>query len=316
MTDLDEALAIQISEVNRRIARTGVRTDLDEIETAAAAVPAICKTASVGRFVRSLNAFGGKNRLLLEFKHDHNDSQSVILKIYGSHHPNEGPLQQQWANAGLSFAPVISYGDVPTSWVLMPYICGSPPEYRGLVTAKVVAATKYLARLMRGAHGQDTADVEHLPLWQDVGPHWGLASKLLVQHGYLANERWARNGRHLIESGGHVPLHGDLTPKNILQMQGRLIILDTCGHFGPPEFDGARWCARVGGATAAKALADIWLSTDRDLDAAVMRQLLATELLMEAGVREIRKVESGLTGFERDSVTISYIQSSRELFLI
>jgi aminoglycoside phosphotransferase (APT) family kinase protein len=111
--------------------------------------------------------------------------------------------------------------------------------------------------------------------------------------------------------GRRVHLHGDLFSGNVAfdARDGGLRVIDSCAYLGPPEFDAARWCARVGRAGAVQRLAEGWAEVER-LDGPLLQRLLGLELLMEAGVRELVKIENGLPWDARDAETVALLAAA------
>lgn len=294
------AIREQIEQVDRRLMGAGqaYAAERQEIRRASQAVKQLRVQLGLTKFLHTLNPGRGKPQLLLGFWSVR--CGRVVLKVYGRSRPNEAAVQGFWARTGVSVVEVIAAGDDPVSWLLMPMISGFPPELGDATTL-----TRSLSEIMTTAHAAYSPEVGcPRDLHTGIAGHLGIALAALRRHGYTPPDDWEDAARALYHSGAPSFLHGDLTLSNLLrEPSGRLRLLDTCGYTGPAEFDGARWCARVGGSQRAVMLLDTWISIESGLDARLARALLGLELLMEAGVRELVKEERHQGWERRDEET-------------
>lgn len=297
---LSAAIREQIEQVDRRVMGGGgaYAAEREEIRRASQTVEQLRVRLELAKFLHTLNPGSGKPQLLLGFRSVRCDR--VVLKVYGRPRPNEAAVQGFWARAGVSVVEILAAGDDPVSWLLMPMVSGTPPEL-----GDDTALTCALGEIMTTAHAVYSPEVG-LPrdLYTGLAGHLGVVLAALGRHGYAPPDGWEGAARQLYRSGAPTFLHGDLTPNNLLrEPSGRLRLLDTCGYTGAAEFDGARWCARVGGSQRAVMLLDTWMRTESGLDAELASALLGLELLMEAGVRELVKEERHQSWERRDEET-------------
>ncbi|MGH3692761.1 MAG: phosphotransferase family protein [Pseudonocardiaceae bacterium] len=297
---LSVAIRQQIEQVDRRVMGGGevYAAEREEIRRATQTVKQLRIHLELEEFLHTLNPGSGKPQLLLGFRSVR--CGSVVLKVYGRARPNEAAVQEFWAGAGVSVVEVLAAGDDPVSWLLMPMISGAPPEL-----GEVNALTGALAEIMTTAHAVYSPAVGcPCDLYTGIAGHLGVVLAALRRHGYALPDGWKVAARRLYRSGDPTFLHGDLAPSNLLrEPSGRIRMLDTCGYTGPAEFDGARWCARVGGSQRALPLLNNWMRTESGLDVQLARALLGLELLMEAGVRELVKDERHQSWERKDKET-------------
>lgn len=307
---LSAAIREQIEQVDRRVMGGGevYAAEREEIRRATQTVKQLRIRLELEKFLHTLNPGSGKPQLLLGFRSVR--CGSVVLKVYGCTRPNEAAVQGFWARAGVSVVEVLAAGDDPVSWLLMPMISGAPPEL-----GDGTALTGALAEIMTTAHAVYSPEVGYsCDLYTGIAGHLGVVLAALGRHGYALPDGWEVAARRFYRSGAPTFLHGDLTLNNLLrEPSGRIRMLDTCGYTGPAEFDGARWCARVGGSRRAVPLLNNWMRTESGLDAQLARALLGLELLMEAGVRELVKDERHQSWERKDEETRRCLEAySRE----
>ncbi len=297
---LSAAIREQIEQVDRRVMGGGgaYAAEREEIRRASQTVEQLRIRLELAKFLHTLNPGSGKPQLLLGFRSVR--CGRVVLKVYGRPRPNEAAVQGFWARAGVSVVEILAAGDDPVSWLLMPMISGVPPEL-----GDGTALTCALGEIMTTAHAVYSPEVGRpRDLYTGLAGHLGVVLAALGRHGYAPPDGWEGAARQLYRSGASTFLHGDLTPNNLLrEPSGQLRLLDTCGYTGAAEFDGARWCARVGGSQHAVALLDTWMRTESGLNAQLAQALLGLELLMEAGVRELVKDEHHQSWERRDEET-------------
>ena len=279
----------QIEQVDRRVTIGPYSGEAAEVRRAAGIVPWLRDRLDLVKFRGSLNPGLGRPQLLLWFwSAKHGD---VVLKVYGRQRPNESAVQALWHSAGVPAVPVLSAGDDPVSWLLMPRAPGrQPPPDAG------PGLTSRLAGILRAAHAvYSPAAGKPRDLIAGVGGHLRRVLETAERHGYSLPGSWESAALKYYQAHAGTFLHGDLTVRNMLQDDAdRLLLLDTCGYTGPAEFDAARWSARTGGAAGAMDLLAIWCRNEPVLDRRLAKRLLGLELLMEAGVREMVKEERGI----------------------
>jgi len=302
------AIEEQIEQVDRRVTGGAYSNEAAEIRHAAEIVPRLRYQLSLVKFRGSLNLGLGKPQLLLGFwSAEHGD---VVLKVYGRQRPNESEVQAMWHAAGVPVVPVLSAGDHPVSWLLMPRISGQQPRPEA-----GPELTGHLAAVLRAAHAVFRPGVTRpRDLAAGVGGHLRRVLAAAERHGYPPPGDWESAALKYYHAGTGTFLHGDLTVRNLLQdSAGRLLLLDTCGYTGPAEFDAARWSARTGGAAEATVLLTVWCQSEPELDRRLAMRLLGLELLMEAGVREIVKEERGIDWTVTDAETQRLLLAGSEL---
>ena len=302
------AIEEQIEQVDRRVTGGAYSGEATEIRRAADIVPWLRDRLGLVKFRNSLNPGLGKPQLLLGFcSAEHGD---VVLKVYGRQRPNESAVQAMWHSAGVSAVPVLSAGDDPVSWLLMPKVPGQQPRPEAGPDL-----TGHLAGILRAAHAVYSPAVgQPRDLVAGVGGHFRGVLAAAERHGYPLPRGWESAALKYYQAGTGTFLHGDLTVRNLLQDDaGRLLLLDTCGYTGPAEFDAARWSARTGGAAEATDLLGVWCRSEPGLDRQLATRLLGLELLMEAGVREIVKEEQGIDWTTADAETQRLFSVGSEL---
>ena len=299
----------QIRQVRRRVdsGLGGYAYEVDEIRKAIEQVDGLRDQLELDELIRDLNPGTGKPQVLLEFRDTR--GQPVALKVYGLRRPNEAAVQGLWAAAGVPTAPVLASGDEPVSWLLMGWLPGLPPS-----ATEGVDLTPAVARAMVPAHRIHRADVgEAKDLYQGIGGHLNRVLAAASEHGYTVPPGLDAAAQEVLRAGRWTFLHGDLAPVNLLRDGDVVRFIDTCGYTGPAEFDAARWCARVGGSARAEEALDRWLEVETALDRGLARRLLALELFMEAGVREIIKDEQDLPRTDRDPETAALLAAGSRL---
>jgi hypothetical protein len=168
--------------------------------------------------------------------------------------------------------------------------------------------------MMARAHRIYRADVgEPKDLYTGLDRHYIGVLNSAATHGYPVPTGLLAIAADAMGSGRPTFLHGDLAPVNLLKAGNALSFVDTCGYTGPAEFDAARWCARVGGSSAAEHALRRWLEVESSLDADLARRLLGLELFMEAGVREIIKDEREIDPAPRDVETLALLAEGERL---
>lgn len=288
-----------------RAAVIGARTMWDHLELRQTATP--------------LNHLSGKPQVLLAASSPMHGE--VVLKVYGRRRPHEAAVQTWWRQHGVSTVPVLAYGDHPVSWLLMTRVQRLNTEQND-----ALQLTRDLASVMAQAHAAPRRPaLPDFTLAHGVARHLRVVSQIATEHGYSIPDGCFDIAEQLYRSGLPVTLHGDLASANLLQgNDGRICVIDTCGYLGPPEFDAARWCARIGGSRNAESLLDLWIeaapaapgpSTGARpaLDRVLARRLLGAELVMEAGVREIVKVERSQSWVTGDPDTSDRVELGWEL---
>ena len=310
-TQTDPCLRVieeQIEQFDRRVTGGAYSGEAAEIRHAAEIVPRLRDQLGLVEFRASLNPGLGKPQLLLGFwSAEHGD---VVLKVYGRQRPNESAVQAIWHAAGVPVVPVLSAGDDPVSWLLMPRIPGQQPR-----PETGPELTGHLAAVLRAAHAVFRPGLRKpRDLAAGVGGHLRRVLAGAERHGYPLPDDSESAALKYYHAGTGTFLHGDLTVRNLLQDDtGRLLLLDTCGYTGPAEFDAARWSARTGGAAKATALLTVWCQNEPELDRRLAKRLLGLELLMEAGVREIIKEERGIDWTVTDAETRRLLSVGSEL---
>ena len=302
------AIEEQIEQVDRRVTGGAYSGEAAEVRRAVEIVPGLRDRLGLVKFLGSLNPGFGKPQLLLGFcSAEHGD---VVLKVYGRQRPNESAVQAMWHSAGVSAVPVLSAGDDPVSWLLMPRVPGLQPRPEAGPDL-----TGHLAGILRAAHAVYSPAVgKPRDLVAGVGGHLRGVLAVAERHGYPLPGDWEAAALKYYHGCTGTFLHGDLTVRNLLQDDaGRLLMLDTCGYTGPAEFDAARWSARTGGAAEAIDLLTVWCRSEPELDRRLAERLLGLELLMEAGVREIVKEERGIDWSGVDAETQRLFSVGSEL---
>lgn len=308
---LADAVREQLATVARRAGGRSYAHEPEEVRRAWATLHTLRERLRLETFVRSLNVRRGKPQLLLVF--DRAIGDRVVIKIYGRRRPNESVVQGAWADHGVAVVPVLASGDEPTSWLLMPYVDGAPVSLPEPDSAAAHELTRKVAAEIGHAHTIDAPVVDRSPLGERLRLHYDATMGSLVRHGYRIPENWWELCAAEFDGAPAVLLHGDAAPANLLRGSAGLVLVDTCGYLGPAEFDAARWCARVGGWARAERLLSDWLSVETGVDPDRARRLLGCELLMEAGVREIRKDERRQRWDARDPWTLAAIDRGLSL---
>jgi hypothetical protein len=302
------AIQEQIEQVDRRVTGGAYAGEATEVRLAAETVPGLRDRLGLVTFRGSLNPGLGEPQLLLGFwLAEHGD---VVLKVYGRQRPNESAVQAMWHSAGVPVVPVLSAGDDPVSWLLMPRVPAQQP-----CPGVGPDLTSNLAAILRAAHAVYSPAVGRpRDLLTGVGGHFRQVLAAAERHGYPLPRAWELAALKYYQAGTATFLHGDLTVRNLLQNHaGRLLLLDTCGYTGPAEFDAARWSARIGGAAGAADLLAVWCRSEPELDRRLAKRLLGLELLMEAGVREIVKEERRIYWAVTDAETQRLFSVGSEL---
>lgn len=303
---LDIVIRQHIAAVERRVGNGAYAKEAAEIRRAAALVSTLRSRLGLTTFRRTLNPGSSKPQFLLAFESP--EHGNVALKVYGRRRPDEAVVQRTWYQAGVATIEVLASGNDPTSWLLMPEIPGQPPEPN-----EAARLTPQVGQLVAEAHHVSINQATR-SLRAGVVHHLHAVLQAAVAHRYMLPHGWEKAANAYESRGRIVAVHGDLTVKNLLRdRKGRLLMLDTCGYAGPPEFDAARWSARAGGSHHAVALLAIWLQAEPDLDSSHAQRLLGLEMLMEAGVREIIKDERHESWSERDEETMRCIDLAAEL---
>ncbi|MFZ0158974.1 MAG: phosphotransferase [Kineosporiaceae bacterium] len=301
--DLDRLIDEHVAAVDRRARGGPYDSEAQEVRTAAKALSELWRRLELREPGESPAPRSGKPQLLLTGRSArHGD---IVLKVYGRQRPHEAAIQGWWHRRGVKTVAVVDHGDVPVSWLLMTRAKGAQPD-----AVDATNLTAQLAAIMNHVHGLEDPPPVPPPFRLAAGVEHHLASVLRVAetHGYHLPNGWRTIAGDLYRCGPVSVLHGDLTVRNLLRSDnGTLLLLDTCGYTGPPEFDAARWCARLGGSDNGEALLNVWLSSEGTLNVPLARRFLGLELLMEAGVREIVKSEGGVDWSTRDSRTAKSI---------
>ena len=295
--DLERALADRISDVDARVIGGGRVYEVERTEArlAAETVRIVIRQLGLDCFAHPVGPRSGKPQFVLAFGRWNSD-QPVVLKAYGRHEPAEAEVQALWYRAGVPTAKVLAAGNEPTSWLLMPLIDGSTlPSHDAASTS--VETTLELARIMSRAHAVPlppscTGDV----LFDAIAPHLNAVCGVLRAHRYDIPVVLQEQALEAYRAGSTTVLHGDLAPGNLMVLNSdrSLVLLDARGYRGDAAFDAARWCARSEDATQARRLLDLWCQEEAAIDPELAQRVLAAELLMQAGVREIVKAERGL----------------------
>ncbi|MCD2187865.1 phosphotransferase family protein [Actinomycetospora soli] len=292
----EDLIAEQVAGVDARVQGGPYADEAVEVRRAARFLDTLVERLGLRGPATSLTPPTGKPQYLLRLADS--SGAPVVLKVYGRRRPAEAAVQRVWREHGVPTAKVLAHGDEPVSWLLMAELPGAPPATGS------AELTPALARLMAHAHQVDIGAVPGTTrLFDAVARHLRAVAAAAAAHGYPMPEDLTDRSQALMTDGPRLCLHGDLTPVNLLVEGGSIHVLDTCGYVGPPEFDAARWCARVGGAGRARELLARWLAVETELDATRAAGLLALELVMEAGVREIVKDERGQDASAPDPAT-------------
>jgi hypothetical protein len=316
-TTLRAVLERQVVRVDARALGGGAyEHERVEIRHAVEWVARLQRDLDLGRFIRSLTPDTGKPQLLLLF--DAVDRGPVVLKIYGRPRPSEASVQRLWWRHGVRVPRVLASGDRQVSWLLMEFLPGSTLSEADVADAAgLLRVTREVAAAMVPAHRVDpgplTAGQTGQPLTQALPRHLAAVLGVLGRHGYPVRPDWSDRASELYAMGPPVPLHGDLTVRNLIVGDGDLWLVDSCGYLGPAAYDAARWCARSGGPDRAEAALDAWLRLETGLDPDLASALLGLELLMEAGVRELVKDEQGKPSSARDERTLACLATGDRL---
>jgi hypothetical protein len=305
----------QVEQVDARVhgGQGAYEHERAEVRQAVRWVDRLRRELGLGSFVRSLTPGTGKPQLLLLFEDP--EHGPVVLKTYGRRRPGEAAVQRLWWRHGVRVPHVLASGDREVSWLLMKFLpCETLVDADVASQTRLLRVTRALATTVRPAHG--LVDEASLAVGQPLGealPRY-LAGALgaLGRHGYPVRPDWAERAGELYGAGAPVPLHGDLTVRNLMAGD-ELWMVDACGYLGPAEFDTARWCARSGGPDLAEAALATWLEVETGLDPDLAWALLGLELLMEAGVRELVKDEQGRPWSARDERTLACIATGDRL---
>jgi hypothetical protein len=316
--ELRAALERQVVQVDARV-RGGAGVyehERMEIRHAVEWVARLRQELALGRFIRSLTPDTSKPQVLLLFNTV--DRGPVVLKIYGRPRPSEASVQRLWWRHGVRVPRVLASGDRQVSWLLMEFLPGSTLSKADVSgTIGLLRVTREVAAAMVPAHRVDpgplTAGRAGQPLAQALPRHLAAVLGVLVRHGYPVRPDWSDRASELYAMGPPVPLHGDLTVRNLIVGDGGLWLVDVCGYLGPAAYDAARWCARSGGPDRAEAALDAWLRVETGLDPVLVSALLGLELLMEAGVRELVKDEQGKPSSARDERTLACLATGDRL---
>lgn len=334
---LDTAIQEYVEAVERRIEQGGggYSEEIGEIRIAASRVKAIHADLGLGDFVKSIRRPTGKPQLLLVFKagaiNPANPEQPLVLKVYGRSRPGEGLTQHALTSSG-AVVPTLRFSDKPNSWLLMEYLdvpnledklpCSNLPSTYW--TQKVAAATASFSRDAPSSYARSQT------LDRAIFRHLDIVTKSLVSHGYSVPADWAEDAHETYGLGTPAGLHNDLFPGNVLVIgenssQPQVMFVDSSsdGCVGDRAFDAARWIVRMAATGAPEkiaALIDVhkqaWLAGDPNVNRQLLDRMIATELLMQAGVVEIVKAENGLPWSERDTKTIALVdayQAHRDL---
>jgi hypothetical protein len=316
-TTLRAVLERQVVRVDARAVGGGAyEHERTEIRHAVEWVARLRQELALGRFIRSLTPDTGKPQLLLLF--DAVDRGPVVLKVYGRPRPSEAAVQRLWWRHGVRVPRVLASGDREVSWLLMEFLPGSTLAQADVADAAgLLRVSRELADTMVPAHRVDPGPLNAgragQPLTQALPRHLAAVLGALGRHGYPVRTDWSDRAGELYAMGPPVPLHGDLTVRNLIVGDGGLWLVDSCGYLGPAAFDAARWCARSGGPHRAEAALDAWLRVETGLDPVLASALLGLELLMEAGVRELVKDEQGKPSSARDERTLACVATSDRL---
>jgi streptomycin 6-kinase len=313
-----------VERVDRRTDQASGTYDDDRtyVRQAVEQVLVLRRRLDLGRFLGPVGPERTKPQFLLLFERA--GGQRVVLKVYGKSRPGEAAVQLAWRRHGVRVVDVLDAGDDPTSWLVMravetvPVVTEIPPT-----GPRLRALTAEVAEIMAPAHVVGTQLLLHdeisvptlQPLGEAIDRHLAVAVAALERHRYDLHRDWVRTAHPLYTSRVVTLLHGDLFVGNILRdaADHELLMVDSCGYAGPPEFDAARWAARAGGPTEAVAVLSDWLQIEPRLDARLAHGLLALELVMEAGVRELVKEEQGLPWHAHDATTRALLDSAEEI---
>lgn len=304
-----------VRAVDKRVAEVHAYTHESlEVRAAASEVSRLQARLGLGDFLGSKTPIKGKPQFLLVFAYTGRAStDTCLLKVYGRQRPAEAALQAHWNAVRVPTPTVYEAGNAPVSWLLLEDVPAGPVSPEGRVD--VLQHTRQLARIVRHAYLRSPKKLAGArPLGQAVWPHLHAVVATLRRHGYAVPAQWTDSAQASYASGRQLILHGDLYPGNLLQGSDGMLLVDSCGYVGDPSFDAARWSARVSGPDCGAAeILSTWLEADHELDATLAYRMLAAEVLMQAGVHEIRKVEGGHPPSVCDPVTTGLLAAIDDL---
>lgn len=311
---LIDCLNALVERVDRRVALApgAYEQDRGYVRRAAEQVLVLRDRLALGTFLGPIGPERTKPQFLLQFEQE--CGRRIVLKVYGKSRPAEALVQAAWLRHGVRVVDVLDAGDEGVSWLVLRAVSTSPVVSDGeLSAARLPALCAELAAVLAPAHavGARLVAEGEVPesalqrLDAAVGHHLDVALAALARHGYGAGRDWHAYGATLLDPDNTTLLHGDLVIGNVVRdaADGGLLLLDSCGYLGPAEFDAARWSARMGGAAGAGTALAVWLDAEPSLDSDLAHRLLALELVMEAGVRELVKEEQGRPWNVRDPAT-------------
>lgn len=307
-----DALVAQVQAVDARVTEAGVYAhESIEVRRAALEVPVLCRDLRLRRYLGSITPATGKPQFLLLFDDGPDEAGrggrgGAVLKVYGRSRPAEAALQRRWFSDGLPTPRVLASGDDPVSWVLLEHVPTRPLAVT--TSSEVLGLTRDVAGILRRVHAAGpVAGHCAVPLGDGVMPHLVAVVASLVAHGYSPPAGWHEAAAASYAAGQPVTLHGDLFPGNLLNAERGLLIIDSCGYWGDPSFDAARWSVRVANAScSADQVLAAWVEVEQ-LHIPTARLMLGVESLMQAGVREIVKVESQQETAGPDPVTAALL---------
>jgi Phosphotransferase enzyme family len=321
---LSECLAALIERVDRRVhqARGSYDQDSSHVRRAAQQVLNLRNELNLGRLVGPVGPERTKPQFLLLFERSNGDR--VVLKVYGKTRPGEAVAQIAWRHHGVRVVDVLDAGDDPTSWLIMRAVETRPVALSGQLTRdQLTALTAELAEVLASAHavGMQLLARDEVPLAglqhleTAIKQHLAVAIQALQRHGYAPHRDWRTLTQALRAPESAALLHGDLVVGNVVRdaADHQLLLLDSCGYIGPPEFDAARWAARAGGAASGLIVLSSWLDVEPGLNSHLAHTLLALELVMEAGVRELVKEEQGEPWHAFDDLTHELLETADEI---
>jgi|GEM_PF-2685255 len=326
----DDTLAACLTALIERVDR---RTDQAQgtysedglyVRRAAKQVLSLRHQLNLGQLIGPLGPERTKPQFLLLFQRP--TGERLVLKVYGKSRPGEAFVQTAWRRHRIRVVDVLDAGDDPASWLVMRPIEAIPVAPGGRIAGSQLSVTAELAAILAPAHAVGTQLLSHdeVPLSKlqrletAIKHHLLIAVRALERHGYAIRRDWLAPAIRLHASEPVTLLHGDLVVGNVVRdaADGQLLLLDSRGYIGPAEFDAARWAARVGGATESLSALSTWLDVEPNLNARLAHTLLALELLMEAGVRELVKEEQGAPWHARDTTTQELLEAAEANFAL
>lgn len=319
--NIDDIIHQQVDSVVRRVNNGGgaYQEEIREVQVASENLLKIRRRLGLGELTSNLTPNTGKPQFLLGFQRTPGSREQVVLKVYGSVRPGEGLTQVVLTKGGAPVIPTRLYGNSPVSWLLMDRVKGRDlTEVIAKGDSTLVNETRRIASAMEPFHELAPREYPGVQSLEDaILRHLDAVVAPLKDHGYETPMDWREHAVTTYNAGQKVGLHNDLFSGNVFVGENsQLYILDSAADHcvGDPAFDAARWIARSVSNlnpkemwSAKRALTRSWLDGEPGLDPTILDQMIAVELLMQAGVVEIVKDEKGLPSVERDSKTLKLL---------